>query len=313
MNYTEQVREEIIDKVDLKGKSGLAFACALTKCAGSVAVYKNAIALEYEFKSDTLALKVMDLLIKIFGCEINLQYNTAIGDNYTLQVSSKDSNDMLTKMNLSHFNDERLVLEDVGAIQSLLTNRNSVESFMQGVFLTVGSVYIPDDVDVRGGYHLEFNILQEDFAHVIAEIAAQCGLLFSVADRGSSYGVYTKNSETICDFFAFIHASRSAIILNDILVKREVNNNINRQANVFAANADKITESNSKYMHAVESLTAKINLEAIDPVLYKVAMARMEDCTESMGDLAKRIGMSKSSVARVLKKILKMEEEYNGR
>ena len=89
--------------------------------------------------------------------------------------------------------------------------------------------------------------------------------------------MYTKNSETICDFFAFIHASQSAIILNDILVKREVNNNINRQANVFAANADKITASNSKYMQAVESLTAKVNLLSIDPILYKVAMARMED------------------------------------
>lgn len=313
MNYTEQVRQEIIDRIDVGGKSGLAFACALTKCAGSVAIYKNAIALEYEFKSDTLALKVMQLLTEIFGCEINLQYNTAIGEVYTLEVSSKDSNDMLTKMNLSHFDGDRLVLEEASAIQGLLTNRHSVEAFMQGVFLTVGSVYIPDDVDVRGGYHLEFNILQEDFAHVIADVAEQCGLSFSVADRGSSYGVYTKNSETICDFFAFIHASRSAIILNDILVKREVNNNINRQANVFAANADKITASNSKYMQAVEALTAKVNLEAIDPILYKVATARMEDCTESMGELAKRIGMSKSSVARALKKILTMEEEYDGR
>ena len=66
-------------------------------------------------------------------------------------------------------------------------------------------------------------------------------------------------------------------------------------------------------MQAVEALTAKVNLEAIDPILYKVATARMEDCTESMGELAKRIGMSKSSVARALKKILTMEEEYDGR
>ena len=313
MNYTEQVRREIMGGIDVIGKVGLAFACALTKCAGSVAVYKNAIAIEYEFKSDEIALRVMELLDKIFGCEVNLQYNTAISETYTLQVSSKDSNDMLAKMNLSHFVGDELVLEDAEAIENLLTNRNSVVSFMQGVFLTVGSVYIPDDVDMRGGYHLEFNILQEDFARVIAGVASQCGLSFSVADRGSSYGVYTKNSETICDFFAFIHASQSAIILNDILVKREVNNNINRQANVFAANADKITASNSKYMHAVESLTAKVNLLSIDPILYKVAMARMEDCTESMGDLAKRIGMSKSSVARALKKILTMEEEYDGR
>ncbi|MGN0797829.1 MAG: DNA-binding protein WhiA [Christensenellales bacterium] len=313
MNYTEQVRREIMGDIDVKGKSGLAFACALTKCAGSVAVYKNAIAIEYEFRSDEIALRVMELLDKIFGCEVTLQYNTAIGETYTLQVSSKDSNDMLAQMHLSHFDEGELVLEDAEAIEDLLTNRNSVVSFMQGVFLTVGSVYIPDDVDVRGGYHLEFNILQEDFARVIADVASQCGLAFSVADRGSSYGVYTKNSETICDFFAFIHASQSAIILNDILVKREVNNNINRQANVFAANADKITASNSKYMHAVESLTAKVNLLSIDPTLHKVALARMEDCTESMGDLAKRIGMSKSSVARALKKILTMEEEYNGR
>ena len=313
MNYTEQVRREIMGGIDVIGKAGLAFACALTKCAGSVAVYKNAIAIEYEFKSDEIALRVMELLDKIFGCEVNLQYNTAISETYTLQVSSKDSNDMLAKMNLSHFVGDELVLEDAEAIENLLTNRNSVVSFMQGVFLTVGSVYIPDDVDVRGGYHLEFNILQEDFARVIADVASQCGLSFSVADRGSSYGVYTKNSETICDFFAFIHASQSAIILNDILVKREVNNNINRQAYVFAANADKITASNSKYMQAVESLTAKVNLLSIDPILYKVAMARMEDCTESMGDLAKRIGMSKSSVARALKKILTMEEEYDGR
>ena len=126
MNYTEQVRQEIIDRIDVGGKSGLAFACALTKCAGSVDIYKNAIALEYEFKSDTLALKVMQLLTKIFGCEINLQYNTAIGEVYTLQVSSKDSNDMLTKMNLSHFDGDRLVFEEASAIEGLLTNRHSV-------------------------------------------------------------------------------------------------------------------------------------------------------------------------------------------
>ncbi|MGN0771004.1 MAG: DNA-binding protein WhiA [Christensenellales bacterium] len=313
MNYTEQVREEYIENIDIGGKAGIAFACALTKCAGSVAVYKNAIALEYEFKSDRIALKAMQLLQQIFNCRIDLEYNTAISEVYTLKVDSHDTNDMLRAMNVSHFDGDNLVLESAESITRLLTNRQNVSSFMQGVFLTVGSVYIPDDIDSRGGYHLEFNILQEDLARTIVDVTAQCGLHFSFADRGSSYGVYTKNSETICDFFAFIKAGECAMRLNDILIKREVNNNINRQANVFAANADKITLANSKYMLAVERLTSKVNLQAVDPVLYKVAMARMEDCTESMGALAQRIGMSKSSVARALKKIITMEEEYNGR
>ncbi len=310
MNYTEKVRQEYLESVKSQGKMGLAFATAVTKCVSSVAIYKNSMALEYELHSYDAAIKVMKVLKELFDCEIELVFNTAIDKTFTLKVDSAHTNDMLAKMKMSHFEDGHLVLVDSSQTMDWLTNREYVSSFMQGLFLCVGSVYIPSDIEGRGGYHLEFNILQEDFAKQIVDILKKCDLTFSVTERNNSMSVYTKNSQTISDFFAFIKAVDCAIELNDIIVKRDVNNNINRQTNIYVSNADKVLKSNSRYIDAIQSLMKKVDISKVDEKLYKVAMARLEDFTESMGDMAERIGMSKSSVARALKKIEEMEKKY---
>ncbi len=310
MNYTEKVRQEYLESVKSQGKMGLAFATAVTKCSSSVAVYKNAIALEYEFHSYDVALKVMEVLRELFGCEIELVFNTATNESFLLRVDSGHSNDMLQQMNMTHYKGDQLVMKDSSQTMAFLTNREYVSSFMQGLFLCAGSVYIPSDIEGRGGYHLEFNILQEDFAEQIVSVLKECDLVFSLTERNNSMSVYTKNSQTISDFFAFIKAVDCAIELNDIIVKREVNNNINRQTNVYVSNADKVLKSNSRYIDAIQSLMQRVDLQKVDEKLYKVATARLEDFTESMGDMAERIRMSKSSVARALKKIEEMEKKY---
>lgn len=310
MNYTDKVRQEFLESVESQGKMGLAFATAVTKCSSSVAVYKNAISLEYEFRTYDLAMKVMQILKELFGCEIELVFNTAVDETYLLKVDAAHSNDMLRQMSMSHYDNGQLVLYNSAQTMAFLTNREYVSSFMQGLFLCVGSVYLPNDIEVRSGYHLEFNILQEDFAQEIVKVLKKCDLPFSVASRNNSMSVYTKNSQTICDFFAFIKAVDSAIELNDIIIKREVNNNINRQTNIYVSNADKVLKSNSRYVEVIENLLERVDLKKIDEKLYKVAVARLEDFTESMGDMAERIGMSKSSVARALKKIVELEKKY---
>lgn len=310
MNYTDKVRQEFLKSVESQGKMGLAFATAVTKCSSSVAVYKNAISLEYEFRTYDIAMKVMQILKELFGCEIELVFNTAVDETYLLKVDTAHSNDMLRQMSMSHYDNSHLVLYNSAQTMAFLTNREYVSSFMQGLFLCVGSVYLPNDIEVRSGYHLEFNILQEDFAQEIVKVLKKCDLPFSVASRNNSMSVYTKNSQTICDFFAFIKAVDSAIELNDIIIKREVNNNINRQTNIYVSNADKVLKSNSRYVEVIENLLERVDLKKIDEKLYKVAVARLEDFTESMGDMAERIGMSKSSVARALKKIVELEKKY---
>lgn len=192
-----------------------------------------------------------------------------------------------------------------------LTNRKLAQSYMQGVFLSTGSMYMPDDILSKGGYQIEMLFAEENYANAIASLLKSCGLAFQVMDRGNSYVVYCKNGEVISDFLAFLRAMNSVIELSQIMMKREVNNNINRQSNFLASNSEKIADALISIIQAIEKIENSVGLDAIGDKLKYIATERKKNHQESLGELALRINMSKTTLSRNLLKIKDFAEGIN--
>lgn len=310
MNYSENVKSDILKNLESDSNSCYAFVCAVTKCLGNLAIYKTGATLEYEIKQEGFALQLAQMIKQLYGCEVDFCFK--VGSKiYTIKVSSNNANKILKDMGLSRYEQSKLVWTSGLDFKKRITNRLMAQSYMQGVFMSVGSLYMPDDILSKGGYQAELLFTQEDYAQAVVELLKECGLNFQLSDRGNSYVAYSKNSEVISDFLAFVRAMNSVIELNDIMLKRDVNNNINRQTNVFVANTDKLLQSNNITIGAIDKIKRTVGLDKLDPKLEYIAIERTKDHQESMGQLAVRLNISKTTLSRYLAKIKQFAEEIN--
>ncbi len=311
MNYSDDTKENVLNNLGDDKSSNFAFLMAITKCCASIQVYKDGFQLDYEFKQENLAKLILFRLRQSYDFELNFEFSSQSPRIFHVLAKGKGVNEMLKEMRLTHYQDQKLVYCSGVDSFSLLTNRAVAQSFVQAVFCSVGSVYIPSDIDSKEGYQLEINLFQEDFANALVQLMQDCGIELNCSERGTSYVVYSKNSQVICDFLAFIKAMDMVTFLNDIIIRRQVNNQINRASNIMVFNTDKIALANSKYIEAINKIVNSKGIDSLEEKLKLVANARLEDHTESMSNLANRLNISKSSLNRALAKLIKIAEELN--
>ncbi len=312
MNYTKNTVDEIISNVETQDADlKTAFLAGVTKCLGSLQLFKaNKYALEYEFKTEELCMEVYGLLKEVFDVELELGFKTTEPRIYTINVSGEFANSILKTMGLTHYENGELIIEDNTKYVENISNLEKAKSYIQGVFVSNGSVYFPEGVDDNAGYHVELVFSEDYYAKAIQGMLQKCGISLSYLDRESSYSIYGKSYQVVSDMLAFVRASNAVLDLSDINVNREVNNNLNRENNFQMANLDKTITASSKHIYAIELLDKNIGIDNLDEKMAKVCHARLENHDASLSELASIVGLTKSSLNRVLEKILKKSKEF---
>ena len=311
MNYTRETIEEIlqeVEKLDKKGK--LAFLVGVTKSVGSIQLFKNnKFSLEYEFKDEDVTFKCYEIIKELFDIELELGVNSIDQKSYTINISGEFANNILKEMKLSHYENGEFIVEDNSKYVGDISNMEQAKSYMQGVFVSVGSVYFPSGIEEKGGYHVELVFTEEDYALAVKDMLDECHIHLSYIDRENTYSLYGKNYQLVSDMLAFVRASNMVLKLFDVNVSREANNNLNRENNFITANLDKTIIASTKQIHAIEILDKKIGLDNLDETMAKVCKARIENHEASLNELAEIVGLTKSSLNRMLNKIIKKSEE----
>lgn len=308
MNYTEVTKANIIDNLEDNKSSDFAFMWGVTKSSAGLQVYAQGYELIYEIKYERLANTMLFLLRKHYDMELEFCFPTQEPRSYTIKARGQKVSEMLQSMGLTYFDNGNLVYDSGVAGLKHLSNRYSVQSFFQGLFCSSGGVYIPSAAGAKEGYHLEMSFFQEDFALAVKDLLSQCGIHMQVVERGNSFVLYSKNSEIICDFFAFVKAMDCVTEVNEIIVNRKENNTINRKTNSLLFNLDKTINANIKYIDAIKVLQDKNEFDGLDDKIKSIALARLENLTETMGALATRLNITKSSLNRALTKLVKLAE-----
>jgi len=184
-------------------------------------------------------------------------------------------------------------------------------TILKTLFLLNGHFYYNADNSKNSkGYNLEFAFKNENLARICYELITSLNFDVKIKKRQSSFVVYTKNSNIICDLLVIMGASYTALEIQNNLAMRELRNTVNRQNNCFESNLDKTIKTSNEQLTAINYIIDNFSIDYFDENLKEVALARIANPDISLNDL-KAVLNNKLSRAGIKYRLDKIIELYN--
>lgn len=310
MSFSQSVKEEIFKNLKkVKGCCATAFLTAVLKSIGSLCVDSDGYGFSAESDNGDLLEFCSYLAQTHFGLEsvtYEIRSSHDLPDK-SVKYVCKFNVELGKKLGLVHFEKDFVRIVDVPKLN--LNSDCCKRAFMQALFLSCGSVTVPQSEDMfeeskHSNYHLELRFVNEQFAKFVAE--SFDFLQFRQTERKNVTVLYIKDSEKIADFFVFVNAVNAKFHLEDIIIKRSYRNTANRQRNCIDSNIDKTVAAGSKQVVAIEKIRRHNKFQTLPQQLKEVAEARLENPEANLSELAAVLGISKSGVNHRLTKLLEI-------
>ena len=160
-------------------------------------------------------------------------------------------------------------------------------------------------IDPRKNYNLEIITPYMGLSKGLSRLLNDCGFAFKTVMRKSKYVLYLKNGGAIQDFLSYIGAYSAQMELINIMIEKEIRNDVVRSVNSESANFDKTIEAAVRQIQAINIIDEKLGIDELSEDLREVARVRLENSAISLGELGKRLNppLGKSGVNHRLKKI----------
>lgn len=198
---------------------------------------------ELSTTNPTIAKRFVELLKKLYTFPIELiaVQNQVLKKNTTYVVKISKADELIKRYNLLSFEgyDE-------------ISNECCKNAYLRGAFLVMGSINDPTN-----SYHLEIKCRQNRDAIFIQKLMNERDLNSKIGRRRNELIVYVKEAQKICDFINIIGATRSYFKYEDLRMKRQFNNNINRVMNCELANSDRSIQSAISQLNEINYLISK--------------------------------------------------------
>ena len=178
-------------------------------------------------------------------------------------------------------------------------------AFLKGAFLSGGIL-----VDPVKNYNLEFIAATEGVQNDFGALLDEMGFEFKKTKRRSSFVLYSKQSDTICDVLTAVGAFSAHMEILNVKIEKEMRNDWNRLFNSENANFDKVVKASARQIHAIQKIENTIGLESLPDDLREIAILRLENKDLSLEALGEKMvpKLSKSGVNHRIKKILDIAE-----
>lgn len=170
-------------------------------------------------------------------------------------------------------------------------------AWLRGLFLAHGSLSLSG-----GRTHLEFLVAADD-ADRLARRLGNVGLPASWRIRRGRGVVTWKNGDLVGTFLRRIGATGALLEVEARQVSRALRGDLNRVINAESANLQRAVGAAGRQMAAIAELTASGELAEQPYVVRSVAEARRETPEATLGELAERLGIQRSTVQRALERI----------
>ena len=181
-----------------------------------------------------------------------------------------------------------------------------LKNIVRGAYLGSGSINNPENT-----YHLEISVRKKDYADIIVEGLSSFDIKSNVIEKNKEYTIYLKDGEEISKTLALLGANKSVLKFEEIRVKREMNNKVNRLVNCETANLNKTISASVMQIEAINYLKKVKKYEELPTGLQEIAELRLEYPEMSLKDLGSLLEkpLGKSGVNHRLKKIIEIADE----
>lgn len=174
------------------------------------------------------------------------------------------------------------------------------KSFVKGAFLMVGAVSNPDKE-----YHLEIAAPTEEFAKFVIEMMNYFEISAKNTCRKSKYVVYLKRAEELSSVLTLLGAANSVLHLENVRIKKDVSNQVNRQMNCDTFNINRTMNAAEAQIQDIRYLEEEIGLDKLPVSLKEIAEVRINNPETSLSGLGELLNppISKSGVNGRLRKL----------
>ena len=182
-------------------------------------------------------------------------------------------------------------------------------AYLKGIFMTSGSISDPNK-----GYHMEIVCDNEGRAQFIQEIINGFGIEARIIQRKKYYVVYLKDGEMIVDMLGIMGAHISLMDMENIRIRKDIRNNINRRVNCEAANLNKTVSAAVKQVNDINYIIQTRGIDYLPDNLQELAIARLDNEDASLKELGEMMTppIGKSGVNHRLRKISEIAEDLRG-
>lgn len=180
--------------------------------------------------------------------------------------------------------------------------------YLRAAFLGGGSCTLPRD-GASTGYHLECVFFTQQRAEEFCNLLSGFELFGKLVARGDTFVAYVKSREAISDVLSVLGADHALKKLDAVSAARARSNNRNRIQNCMAGNADKAAIASAAQTVAVKQLQASGRLQTLPEQLRITALARLENPTLSLSELAELLGVSKGGLNHRMRRLMQLYGE----
>ncbi|WP_162146845.1 DNA-binding protein WhiA [Acholeplasma granularum] len=272
MSFAKEVKEEL-NQLTNTDEEQLAELSAMIDLATELSISEGKQTLWFKSNNPTVSRRFLTLLKKQYKIDSTLltKKQGNFNKGYQIRLGIQEA---LEEIKLEHG-----IFGDKDASEFLTQTFETKLAYLRGAFLTSGSVNDPKTSE----YHLE---IYSDNANSILKIQSLMNLLdmnAKVTKRRNGYIVYLKDVNKIEDFLRFIGASQTVFEFEDIRIKRDFNNSINRILNCELANEKKTIVAANKQLEDIETIE-KYNIKLNDKLMQALHI-RKENPDASLNEL----------------------------
>ena len=180
------------------------------------------------------------------------------------------------------------------------------KAFLKSAFMVSGGMSNPEIA-----YHIEIAAPSEDFADYVIKNLNYYEIGAKKACRKAKYVVYLKKSDDVSDMLTLMGASQSVLALQNVRIKKDVSNRVNRQVNCDSSNINRVMETALKQIEDIRYIDREIGLEKLPLPLRDIAEARMNNAATSLAGLGEMLEppIGKSGVNARLRRISEIAQK----
>lgn len=275
MTFTKYVKKELTN-VDINHSEMLAEFAAFLNFGSEFHIINNEKSIIYKSENIVIVKRFIMLAKTLYQVETeHLQQEQVV-------FSKKPLNVIRLYKNIDYIINEHDYLGDPTSQMRLITSTDSTKkALLRGAFLVSGSINDPKTAE----YHLEIFAKDKNEIIFIQSIMNHFKLNARIIKRRNGYIAYLKDAESISDFIKLIGATNALFEYEDVRIKRDFNNSINRIINCEIANEKKTFKAANRQIKNIEIIKKHINYLEIDDKIVKVMDLRLKNPTANLREL----------------------------
>ncbi len=180
------------------------------------------------------------------------------------------------------------------------------KAFVRAAFTLCGAISHPDR-----NYHIEIAAPNEALAGFIVQQLNAFEIEARVSLRKSKYVVYLKRAEDISDMLSLLGAAKAMMAFENVRVKKEVSNRVNRQLNCDNSNINRSMNAAEAQIRDIRYIDEELGLDKLPRTLRDMAYTRANNPEMPLAELGELMDppLGKSGVNARLRRISAIAEK----